>query len=126
MPSRSRSISLNAGIPFFPSEPASRSPQSMIASLVLAVRFLTVLPIRGREAAGPDALGRAAWWFPIVGLALGAALALIDRALQATVTPLVAAALVLTFWKAITGAIHLDGLADCLDGLGGRDREQRV
>jgi adenosylcobinamide-GDP ribazoletransferase len=98
----------------------------MIASLILAVRFLTVLPVPGREAAGPDALGRAAWWFPVVGLALGIVLAWVDRALHTVFSPFTAAVLVLTFWKAITGAIHLDGLADCLDGLGGRDREHRL
>jgi adenosylcobinamide-GDP ribazoletransferase len=98
----------------------------MIPSLILAVRFLTVVPVPGREADGRDALGRAAWWFPVVGLVLGVALALADRALQAALSPLLSALLVLAIWKVATGAIHLDGLADCLDGLGGRDRAHRL
>ncbi len=98
----------------------------MISSLILAVRFLTVVPVPGREAEGRDALGRAAWWFPVVGLALAVMLAIADRALQAAVSPLLSALLVLGIWKVATGAIHLDGLADCLDGLGGRDRAHRL
>jgi len=98
----------------------------MIASLILAVRFLTLVPVPGREAAGRGALGRAAWWFPIVGFALGAALAVVDRALQVAFSPLLSALLVLSLWKVATGGIHLDGLADCLDGLGGRDRQDRL
>ena len=42
-----------------------------MGSLILALRFLTVVPVPGRESAGPPALGRAAWWFPVVGLMLG-------------------------------------------------------
>jgi adenosylcobinamide-GDP ribazoletransferase len=33
--------------------------------------------------------------------------------------PLLTALLVLALWKLLTGGIHLDGLADCLDGLAG-------
>jgi adenosylcobinamide-GDP ribazoletransferase len=98
----------------------------MLASLILAVRFLTLVPIPGRESAGPGALGRAAWWFPVVGLALGAALLAVDRALQLAFSPLLSALLVLSVWKVVTGGIHLDGLADCLDGLGGRDGPRRL
>jgi adenosylcobinamide-GDP ribazoletransferase len=98
----------------------------MVSSLILAVRFLTVVPVAGREADAREALGRAAWWFPVVGLAMGIVLVAADRALQAVVPPMLAAVLVLTIWKAATGAIHLDGLADCLDGLAGHDRVQRL
>jgi adenosylcobinamide-GDP ribazoletransferase len=31
-----------------------------------------------------------------------------------------------TAWKVLTGGLHLDGLADCLDGLAGRDPEHRL
>src|SRR5262249_43454290 len=98
----------------------------MVSSLVLAVRFLTVVPIPGRDVDPREALGRAAWWFPVIGLALGMVLAAADRALQAVGSPMLAAALVIALWKAATGAIHLDGLADCLDGLAGHDRVRRL
>lgn len=97
----------------------------MLASLILAARFLTVLPIPGNEGQGRIALGRAAWWFPVVGLLLGATLAGTDRLLSLAFPPLLAAGVVLALWKATTGGIHLDGLADCLDGLGGRDPGHR-
>jgi adenosylcobinamide-GDP ribazoletransferase len=98
----------------------------MIASLILAVRFLTVVPVPGREEDGRGALGRAAWWFPVVGFALGVALLALDRVLQIGFSPMLSALLVLSVWKVVTGAMHLDGLADCLDGLGGRDRPERL
>ncbi len=97
-----------------------------MGSLILALRFLTIAPVPGREAAGPSALGRAAWWFPVVGLLVGSALAIGARAADALFPPLVAAALLVTGWKVATGGIHLDGLADCLDGLAGRDPARRL
>ena len=96
-----------------------------MASLILALRFLTVVPLPGAAAPEPGALGRAAWWFPPIGLALGAALALADLGAQALFPPLLRAAAVVALWKALTGALHLDGLADCLDGLAGRDPAAR-
>ena len=96
-----------------------------MGSLILALRFLTILPVPGRESAGSAALGRAAWWFPVVGLLLGSGLAVAARAADVVFPPLVAAALLVTVWKVATGGIHLDGLADCLDGLAGRDPADR-
>ena len=102
------------------------SGASTVASLVLALRFLTIVPVPGRASAGPAALGRAAWWFPPVGLALGLVLAGADRALLLVFPPFLAAALVVTLWKVLTGGLHLDGLADGLDGLAGRDAAHRL
>ena len=97
-----------------------------MSSLILALRFLTIVPVPGREAAGPGALGRAAWWFPLVGLVLGAVLVAADHLLLAMFPPVLAAVAVVALWKILSGAIHLDGLADSLDGLGGADRDQRL
>ena len=97
-----------------------------MGSLILAVRFLTVVPVPGREGQGVSALGRAAWWFPVVGFLLGVGLAGTLVVLQALFPPLLASALLVTAWKAVTGGIHLDGLADVLDGLAGRDQAQRL
>ncbi len=97
-----------------------------MATLILAVRFLTIVPVPGREADDTGALGRAAWWFPVVGLGLGVLLIGLDAALAIVFPPLLSALLVLSLWKVATGGIHLDGLADCLDGLGGRDHTDRL
>lgn len=94
--------------------------------LVLAIRFLTVVPVPGREAEGAGALGRAAWWFPPVGLALGACLIAVDRMLRLAFPPLLAAILLIAAWKILTGGLHLDGLADSIDGLAGRDPKRRI
>lgn len=94
--------------------------------LVLALRFLTIVPVPGEEAQGPGALGRAGWWFPVVGLALGASLVLADRMFLAVFPPLLAAVLLVAVWKILTGGLHLDGLADAVDGLAGGNVERRL
>jgi adenosylcobinamide-GDP ribazoletransferase len=85
-------------------------------SLRLAFGFLTILPV---QAAGlqPGDLGRSAMWFPLVGLAIGALLAAASAVLGRLFQPLLAAALTVALWAALTGGLHLDGLADCFDGL---------
>jgi adenosylcobinamide-GDP ribazoletransferase len=91
----------------------------------MAMRYLTIVPIPGVRPSreGP---GAAAAWFPVVGLAIGALLVLVDRVTTALFAPLLAALLTVTAWKLVTGGLHLDGVADCLDGLVGRDPAQRL
>ena len=84
--------------------------------LLLAIGFLTVFPVR-TSAPQPGGLGRAGRWFPIVGLILGVMLATAHFLLSQLFSPLLTAALVVALWAALTGGLHLDGLADCCDGL---------
>jgi len=97
-----------------------------MGSLILAVRFLTIVPVPGRDDLAPSALGRAAWWFPVVGLALGVLLAGAGRFLDHLTPPLISSTLLVAGWKIATGGIHLDGLADSLDGLAGSSQERRL
>ena len=85
----------------------------------LAFSFLTTLPVpkRWQTAPRPGDLGRAALWFPLVGLVLGALLAGGGWLIWRVFPGLLGATLVVALWAALTGGLHLDGLADCGDGL---------
>jgi adenosylcobinamide-GDP ribazoletransferase len=97
-----------------------------VTGLVVAARYLTIVPVPGPVRPSAHALGRAAPWFPIIGLGIGAGLAVTDRAAQVLFPLLLAGLITVTAWKLVTGGLHLDGLADCLDGLGGSDAEHRL
>ena len=97
-----------------------------MTGFVRAVRYLTIVPVPGRPVTGPVEIGQAALWFPVVGLILGITLAGVDLVTARLFPGLLGALLTVTAWKLLTGGLHLDGLADCLDGLVGRDREHRL
>lgn len=85
--------------------------------LWLAVGLLTALPVQ-TAAPQPGDVGRAGKWFPLIGLTLGAtvilALALFGLLFS---SPPLAVTCVVAVWAGITGGLHLDGLADCCDGM---------
>lgn len=85
-------------------------------SLWCAIGFLTTMPVPSHELP-PDALRRAGVWFPAVGLLIGALLVGAAWGLNWLFPPMASAVLVVALWAALTGALHLDGLADCGDGL---------
>jgi adenosylcobinamide-GDP ribazoletransferase len=95
-----------------------------LGGALAAFRYLTVFPLPRSRVAGD--LGSAAGWFPVVGLALGACLALASLAADRLVPPVVAAMLLVALWSALTGGLHLDGLADTADGLGGGWSRERA
>src|SRR5262245_13295638 len=94
-----------------------------LGGALVAFRYLTTFPLPRSRA--PGDLGRAAGWFPVVGLAIGGCLALASLAVDRVTPPGVSGMLLVALWAALTGGLHLDGLADTADGLGGawsRDR----
>ncbi len=98
----------------------------MLASLLAAFQFLTILPLPQRwQPSGVD-LGRAVGWFPLVGLVIGAGMAAIDGGLV-FLPPEVRTVILLAVWLMAHGAIHFDGFLDSCDGLfGGHSPEQRL
>src|SRR5262249_45551351 len=78
--------------------------------------------------AGDGDVARASWAFPIAGLVVGLAGAIVYWfASRAYVPPLPASALAIATTILVTGAMHEDGLADTADGFGGgKSREQKL
>ncbi len=89
-----------------------------MSHLWLAFSFLTRLPL-GHLSLANSRLGVAAQWFPLVGGVLGGCLIALEAGLSRGLLwpPLVTATLVMAAWAWLTGGLHLDGVADCGDGL---------
>ncbi|MHB8536295.1 MAG: adenosylcobinamide-GDP ribazoletransferase [Sulfuricaulis sp.] len=98
---------------------------TMIRPLLIALQFLTRLPVTTSATVDDRDVGRSLLWYPLVGLLIGLTLAALARTLGSVPVEL-RAALILGAWVLITGALHLDGLADSADawlgGLGDRER----
>lgn len=86
-------------------------------SLRIAISFLTTLALRPDGEIRPGDLGHAAAWFPTVGLLIGVLTAAAMTLFHFFFAPLLCAALTIAVWVFLTGALHLDGLADCCDAL---------
>lgn len=84
----------------------------------LALQFLTCLPVPAQPAPEPPAYGRSVLYYPLIGLLIGTALAGLAVVL-AGAPAMLSAALLLGAWVAVTGGLHLDGLADTADAWAG-------
>ncbi len=92
--------------------------------LLVAVTFLTRLPLRIKGSVDSADLADATGAFGLAGLLVGALIAAVDALAGTLFGPLPRSALAVVAGVLVTGALHLDGLMDTADGLGsGRDRE---
>ena len=99
----------------------------MLRQLTLAVTFLTGIPLKVEGEVSPADLWRSMGWYPLVGLALGAAAWGVYAGLLALLPGLVAATLVVILLEAVTRGLHMDGLMDTADGiLSGAPRERAL
>ena len=96
-------------------------------SFLVALQFLTTIPVRISGEITPRLMGRAVGWFSLVGVLLGGLLVGLNWGLAQVFSPGVSAALTLAAWVIVTGALHLDGFLDTCDGLfGGYTPESRL
>jgi adenosylcobinamide-GDP ribazoletransferase len=85
-----------------------------------ALRFMTIIPVPSSVSAQqPDWLSRGVKYFPIVGILVGLASAIVWLMTGGIWGPVIAAILAVATSIIITGALHEDGLADTADGFGG-------
>jgi adenosylcobinamide-GDP ribazoletransferase len=99
----------------------------MIRQFAAAIAFLTRVPMPSRIVFDAKDVGRSVRWFPLIGLIIGGILVAALPLFTPVFPPLVAAFLVAAVDALLTGALHLDGLADSADGFGGgRAREDTL
>jgi adenosylcobinamide-GDP ribazoletransferase len=99
---------------------------AVLRPLAAAFAFLTRLPVWSGPMRDED-LGRSLTFFPVVGLVLGLVVAGLASWLAGVVSPPLAAVLLVALLAALTGGLHLDGVADVFDALGGgRGDRQRM
>jgi adenosylcobinamide-GDP ribazoletransferase len=89
-----------------------------------ATAFLTRLPVyRGARGGSLDGV---ALWVPAVGWGIGAATGGVAIVVGGRAGWMVGAAIAVAFAVALTGALHVDGLADTGDALGAKTREDAL
>jgi len=89
------------------------------------VAFLTRVPV-GRRPLSADDVARGAALFPLVGAGVGAAVGGTAVLLEPTFPALLAAVLAVAVELVLTGALHVDGLADTADAFGAATRERSL
>ncbi len=91
--------------------------KNALFGVLLALQFLTRIPIPIAVPWTPDTRRWAVRAYPLVGLMIGGVLALTAFAMHNAPTPITALA-VLSVWVALSGGLHLDGVMDIADALG--------
>ncbi|MGE6696611.1 adenosylcobinamide-GDP ribazoletransferase [Hyphomonas sp. NPDC076900] len=96
------------------------------AILLLALQFLTRLPVPAARLFTQARLAATPRYYPLIGLLIGCLAALAYWAAAQVFPPLLAALLSTAATLLFTGAFHEDGLADTFDGVGGGVTQQRA
>lgn len=94
-------------------------------NFLLAIRFLTSIPLKAEDKVEEAQLSQAIIYFPLVGLLLGVILAGLNLMFASfAFNPLLISVILVITLAVLTGALHLDGLADTFDSLcSSRDKE---
>ncbi|MDQ8735264.1 adenosylcobinamide-GDP ribazoletransferase [Paenibacillus sp. LHD-38] len=104
-----------------------RELKLQIQALIAALQFLTRFPVPVTVPFQAAVLSRSVVYFPMAGAIIGACIYAITWLLALFVPAWPSAVLVLIFWTALSGGLHLDGWMDTADGvLSHRSRERML
>jgi adenosylcobinamide-GDP ribazoletransferase len=95
-------------------------------SFLVAMQFMTRLPMPATIEYSPDALAKSAIFFPVIGLLIGVGGAALNVLLSPHLSREVVVLLILVYLVAVTGGLHEDALGDAADGFGGAREKERV
>lgn len=91
----------------------------MLKDFMTSLSILTIAPVKAAHSDAPG-LRRSVVMFPLVGIAQGIVLVASALLLVRLFSPGLSIALVLLLHTVISGGLHIDGLADTLDGIAAR------
>jgi cobalamin 5'-phosphate synthase/cobalamin synthase len=97
-----------------------------VKSFLVAIAFLTRLPVGKYAAFDAADVAHSAGWFPLIGILLGVIYSLAAALLKDHLPLGVVAVLLVSLDALATGALHFDGLADTADGFGGGKSREDV
>ena len=96
-------------------------------SFLTALKFLTVLPFGKKLEFQEKELAKSTGYFPLVGVLIGLLLVAVDFILSPFFSNSIVNLFILITLIVITGALHLDGFMDAVDGLfGGQDQDEKL
>lgn len=94
---------------------------------ILAAQLLTIVPLPSTSTSQVSAadLGRSMRYYPLIGLAMGSVLAATQYFFSRWLPAVPVETMVLVLLVILSGALHMDGLADMCDGFyAGKDKSQ--
>lgn len=95
--------------------------------LLIALQFLTVIPWYKNLQVNEEDLGKSALYFPVVGLFIGGCLIGSNVCLSFFLPRSVVDGILILVLILITGSIHLDALADTVDGVAcGKEKNEKL
>lgn len=97
-----------------------------IAIFLLALQFLTRLPVTSHDLYTPERMAASVRYYPLVGLLVGGLSAAVLWFTSLAFPNELAVLFAIAAGLLITGAFHEDGLADTFDGIGGGQTRERA
>ncbi|KXS40179.1 MULTISPECIES: adenosylcobinamide-GDP ribazoletransferase [unclassified Candidatus Frackibacter] len=99
----------------------------LFTRLIIALQFLTRIPINIKVDFTPRNMGKSMYYYPIIGTIIGLILVGLNSLFGIFWSNLVVKTLILIALIIITGGLHLDGYMDTIDGIfSGRNKKRML